>query len=308
VALIVARASGAQAPQSLTVRADNDAFNFWHTPGKRPDEEYTSGVFVRYDGGAVPWWARGMSRQLDACATRSAACRTRSLELGQDLFTPRRTWDSVTAPPGSRPNAAWLYLGESARILRLRRADEFTVTIGVTGPPALGEFTQRIAHDVIPASHRPMDWSNQIAFEPGIVLGYQQTRRVALGTAFDLLPRFRAEAGNIATNAEAGIRLRSGWHLQHPWLPVSSDRVEVAFSAGASARAVARDLFLDGSTFSSGPRVGHEPLVYGADWGLTIRYRSLGVNAGAVTESRTYSTGPAMHTWSTLSVTLVRTR
>ena len=30
---------------------------------------------------------------------------------------------------------------------------------------------------------------------------------------------------------------------------------------GASARAVARDIFLDGNTFQNGLRVGHEPFV-----------------------------------------------
>src|SRR4051812_46247134 len=102
--------AAAQAPQAITLRADNDAFNFWHRPGDRPDEEYTSGVVIRYDGGAMPWWARGISRGLGDCVPEAVACRTRALEIAQDLFTPRRTWDSVTPPPGSRPNSAWLYV------------------------------------------------------------------------------------------------------------------------------------------------------------------------------------------------------
>ena len=31
-------------PRTLTVRADNDAFDFWMYPWNRPDFEYTSGV------------------------------------------------------------------------------------------------------------------------------------------------------------------------------------------------------------------------------------------------------------------------
>src|SRR5665213_1427081 len=34
----------AQTPLTFQVRADNDVFNFWQPPPKRPDEEYTSGV------------------------------------------------------------------------------------------------------------------------------------------------------------------------------------------------------------------------------------------------------------------------
>jgi len=47
IVFVCAMAAGnasAQQLQSVSVRADNDAFNFWQAPYRRPDEEYTSGV------------------------------------------------------------------------------------------------------------------------------------------------------------------------------------------------------------------------------------------------------------------------
>jgi hypothetical protein len=49
----------AQTPHVLLLRVDNDAFDFWMMPWNRPDEEYSSGVHITYDGGDVPRWARG---------------------------------------------------------------------------------------------------------------------------------------------------------------------------------------------------------------------------------------------------------
>jgi len=298
-------AAFAQASQAVTLRLDNDTFNFWKTPGNRPDEEYTSGVHLIYEGGGAPWWARSFAKAYRGCTPDLEACRARRFEFGQDIYTPRRTRDQLTPAPGSRPNAGWLYIDESARILRSARSDEFSVAIGVTGEPALGQLTQRVAHAFAPSFNRPMDWAEQIGFEPGLIVRYEHTRRITAGRArnasFDLLPHAGIALGNVTTAAEAGLRARAGVHLRHPWLPTGVDApVEFAVSVGASARGVARDLFLDGSTFGSGPRVGHKPFTHSSEWSVTLRAKWLTLSYGAVTESRTYEGGPASHTWSSM--------
>ena len=297
-------AAEAQSSHIVTLRLDNDAFNFWRTPGSRPDEEYTSGVHLTYDGPSAPWWARGLTRSLADCTPGADRCRARRLEFGQHIYTPRRTQDSAAAPPGSRPNAGWLYIEEAARVLRQRTANEFSVALGVTGEPALAQFTQRVAHAFAPTFNRPTDWSEQIAFEPGIIARYTHTRRYRSG-GLDILPRAHVELGNISTALEAGLRARTGVHLRHPWLPADRDApVELAITAGATGRIVVRDLFLDGNTFRSGPRVGHEPFVYSGDWLLSARHRWLTISYGAVVESRAYPNGPKSHVWSSMIVAI----
>jgi hypothetical protein len=70
---------------------------------------------------------------------------------------------------------------------------------------------------------------------------------------------------------------------------------------GASARAVARDMFLDGNTFQDGPRVGHEPFVRTGEAGFEIHVRGVALGYRAVTDSRAYRAGPRWHPWGSMT-------
>jgi lipid A 3-O-deacylase len=297
-----------QAVRTFSLRADNDAFDFWMAPWNRPDDEYTSGVHVSYDGGDAPWWSRRVLGNLLPCTVQSTACRTSRFEIGQDIYTPFVP-ASGPAPATQRPDAGWLYMSQSAQSLATDRSDALTLTFGVTGPPSLAQLTQHMAHDVGPAFNRPTDWSRQIAFEPGVIARFEHDARFATPSdepiGIELVPRAGASLGNVLTAADAGARVRFGWHMSHPWLPPADD-VGFDVLCGVSARAVARDLFLDGNTFENGPRVGHEPFVESGEAGFELHVRGIALGYRAVSDSRAYRAGPKWHPWGSLvgSVTL----
>jgi lipid A 3-O-deacylase len=296
----IAMAIAQTTPRTLTLRVDNDAFNFWTMPWKRPDGEYTSGVRITYDGGAAPAWARSFWSRAPSCVKDARQCRTSRAELGQDIYTPLLADGATEASPGTRPSAGWLYVSQTARALSEDRSDEITVTLGVTGPPSLAELSQRLAHAAAPELNRPTDWSREIGFEPGAMLRYEQERRLSVASrAFDIIPRFAATVGNVEVSAETGVRARLGWSLRHPWLPESGE-TEIAIVSGASVRAVARDLFLDGNTFHGGARVGHRPFVGVGELGLQIRHNEFPLAYRTVTTSRAYDGGPRWHPWSSM--------
>jgi len=291
-------------PRTLSVRVDNDAFDFWQQPYNRPDEEYTSGVRIALEGGDAPWWSRSIFRNSDACIARARACRSARLEIGKDIYTPSVSLDDPHAAANSRPNTGWLFVSQSARSLRDRRADELTITVGVTGPAALGEQMQRFFHSLAPEFNRPTDWTRQTAFEPGLILRYETRSRLAAVNAgalgFDLIPRAAFSIGNITTAAEAGFLARTGVNLRHPWLPADSP-ISIELSAGASGRAVARDLFLDGNTFTDGPRVKRKPLTGSGEAGIDVRLRWFSAGYRAVSDYRSYEGGPKWHAWGSLT-------
>lgn len=295
-------ASG-RAPKTFSLRTDNDAFDFWMLPWNRPDEDYTSGVHLDYDGGDAPWWSRALIKGRGECVVHAQTCRTARLELGQDIYTPSVDVNDPHASATARPNAGWLYLAQSARALSVDRLDEFTLTLGVTGPPSLARFTQRLAHEAAPAFNRPTDWSHQIAFEPGAILRYEQQRRAwtagGPSVGVDVIPTGGLSLGNVLTAADAGFRIRSGWHLDHPWLP-EAPSAGFTIEAGVSGQAVARNLFLDGNTFERGPRVGHEPFVGTGDLGVEVRYRAMSLEYRAVNQTRAYAAGPKWHPWASM--------
>lgn len=298
----LARAASAQSPRTFSVRADNDAFDFWMLPWNRPDDEYTSGVHLSYDGGDAPWWARRVLRDLPVCTSQSSACRTSAFEIGQDIYTPLVSSSGI-ASPADRPDAGWLYLSESARSLTPDHSDALTLTFGVTGPPSLAEFTQRVAHDAGPAYNRPTDWTRQIAFEPGLIARFEHDARFAspanVPVGVELVPRASVSVGNVLTAADAGVRARFGWRMSHPWLPPTGD-LGFDVLCGVSARGVARNLFLDGNTFEDGPRVGHEPFVESGELGFEFHARGIALGYRAVSDSRQFAAGPKWHPWGSL--------
>jgi hypothetical protein len=302
--------AGAQTPRTVTLLLDNDAFNFWMMPWDRPDGEYTSGVHITYDGIRPAGWSKRFWPAQSPCVRGTRACTSASAELGQDIYTPMLRASDPVPGNDARPSAGWLYLSQSARTLRPERADEITLTLGVTGPPSLARFTQHLAHSAAPEFNRPTDWSRQIEFEPGLMARYQQRRRVfEIPGRFDVLPIVAATVGNVNTSAELGVQSRAGWHLRHPWLPeASSATTEISVVAGMTGRFVVRDIFLDGNTFRTSPRVGHRAFVGVGELGLQLRYKAFALGYNAYTSSRAYAAGPAWHPWSSMigSVTFDR--
>ena len=302
VPLGAAIAQSAPLPHTLSLRTDNDAFDYWMLPWNRPDDEYTSGVHITYGGGDAPWWSRSFLSGDSACTTHSRACRSASAELGQDIYTRDATLSDPPVVDRSRPSAGWLYLSQSARSLHEDRAGELTLTLGVTGPPSLARFTQQLAHSAAPTFNRPTDWSRQIDFEPGAIVRFEERWRASTSVGalgFDIIPRGAASIGNVLTAAEMGVQMRTGWRLPHPWLPESRS-ASLAFLGGISGQAVARNLFLDGNTFRSGPRVGHETFVGSGEVGIELRYRALSLAYRAVSDSRAYDAGPKWHPWASM--------
>ena len=308
-ALAAVGAVGADA-QGRTVRLqlDNDAYNFWLPPDKRTDEEYTNGVRLLVDGGESQWWASGLWRSVPGCAARrgKGECRTSRWWIGQDIYNGRRDDRQKYFVEGSRPNAGWLYYGGSlsrADDVRLTRVE---LTLGVTGPPSLAQAAQQFAHDLAPELNRPIDWSTQIAFEPGAIVGGTIARRAmasAAGIDFEVVPSLAGSAGNVLTEVRGGVRARVGVGLGSPWIPPTTGAAEVALLAGYTGRAVARDLFLDGNTFRDGPRVGHEPIVGERELGVSMRWRRFGLEFVSTRRTPAYR-GAESHTWSSMRGTL----
>jgi lipid A 3-O-deacylase len=295
----------AQSLQSIGARADNDAFNFWKPPYDRPDEEYTSGVRGWLTYGGAAFWERWLHRK---CATSSTPCATHTFSIGQDMYTGKLVPGDTTHVPGTRPNAAWLYLQESSRITTDDRLDETSVSIGVTGPPALGKEMQTFFHNMAPDLNRPTNWSVEVPFEPGLVVSYDRTQRIAaVGDAehfgFDIQPHFGASLGNILTEARAGLRMRVGYALQHPWQPLAlRETPEISFFGDITGHAVGRNEFLAGTLFRDSPHVSERPFIAEYQLGLLVRYERLTFRYSMDQIGSEYFSRPNGHAWSRLEV------
>lgn len=305
---MVAGNAQAQQPLSVSVRADNDAFDFWMPPYARPDEEYTSGVrgTLEYAGGA--WWERWLHPKVGPCTVGAGHCATRTFSIGQDIYTGTLSPGDTVRLPGTRPNAGWLYVQESSRVSMEDRLDETSITLGITGPEALGKTMQRAFHSLAPAFNRPDDWTVQLPFEPGIVLAYDRTQRMFAardGERFggDIEPHAGVSLGNILTEARAGVRVRGGFRLRHPWqVAAESSTPEISFFADATIHAVARNEFLAGTIFRSSDRVQERVFVPECQGGVSVRWHRLTAIYSVDRTGSEYSARVTGHSWSRLAV------
>jgi len=204
--------------------------------------------------------------------------------FGQDMYTPEDV-DTYAPDPLDRPYAGWLYGGLSAQQDLGNRQDTYEFNVGIIGPSAKAGQTQNSIHRVlnVSVSH---GWRSQIGHEIGI----QGTRMLKLrtepfdiwgldSTKYDFIGHGTAQLGNVRTGAALGGTVRLGGNLAEDFGPVYGifalpQKRPKSFTwsvfLGGEARAVARDIFLDGNSFRNSPDVKKEPYVFEGRVGFAV--------------------------------------
>lgn len=246
------------------------------------DRHYTNGFRLEASpqvGDQPPEWSLTLAEVLP-WFSRQGALR-HSYAVGQALYTPSDI--TLKDPPRSdRPYAGWLYGSVSLARQGLERLDEVGVTLGIVGPSAQGEWVQTRVHE-LRGNDIPQGWHTQLRDELGLIVAGRSSWRqksvvspfgATLGGQMDLTPYLGVSLGNVLTTASAGISLRFGRRLPEGFPPVraqpgqpsflqtpNADRNSAYVFLAAEARAVGRNLFLDGNTFSDSRSVDKRPLV-----------------------------------------------
>ncbi|ABD05317.1 conserved hypothetical protein [Rhodopseudomonas palustris HaA2] len=234
------------------------------------------------------------------------------IALAQNIYTPDRDTRGTYTPGVDRPFGGWLYTGFSvAQETGRRQLDSFELQVGAVGGNAsLAQAVQSSFHSVL-GQASPVINGYELRNEPGILLAWD--RRWKFGTAFgngfgvDIIPSLGLTAGNVFTYGEAGAIVRFGRALSTTWGPTvirpgvsganfvspDPDAPFWGFSlfGGAQARGVARNIFLDGNTFSSGLHVSRDAFVYDLVAGAEV-FNQAGFLASLswVRRSREYTT------------------
>ena len=200
--------------------------------------------------------------------------------------------------------------------------DTVALEVGVVGPNAGGERTQREIHDLFGTGDDPQGWDNQLRNEPGGVLSVERTWRALStgdgeGLGVELLPRIGGALGNVRTQASAGLTLRLGSDLQHdfgparvrpaiagPGFSTSPRRIGGYVFVGASGRAVAYNIFLDGNTLRRSQEVDREPLVGDLEAGVVLQLYDARLALTVVRRSKEFDTQRGAHTFGALSLSM----
>lgn len=237
------------------------------------DRDYTNGALISYVGPAndLPFFADWAPAKLTWLT--SAKKWHITYGLGQNMYTPE---DITLDPPDpqDRPYAGFLYgsvglvADERHTDGEPRQLDVVALDVGIVGRHSLAKETQKFVHQMIGAQD-PRGWDSQLGTEVGVRLMYERSWRASqkwdlpiLPLEGDITPHVGFSLGNVETYGAAGVSVRLGEDLGDDYGP---PRVRPALSGpgffkdvdgfswyvfgGIAGRAVARDLFIEGSTF-----------------------------------------------------------
>ncbi len=270
---------------ALRAFVENDFFSL----RRRTDRYYTNGLRLEWNLPPTwtPAWVESLARSLPLFPSEPDEVAL-GLSVGQNIYTPADITDPAPRPL-DRPYAGWLYGGLTLRSLDLDPEDGplaahrdvihvLEAQFGVVGPSSAAATVQTEWHEWF-GFRQPRGWQYQLRDEPALDVSYVQARRLArfdartFGIPFeaDLLANVGATLGNVHTHASLGGILRFGFNLPRDFgigtIQTSvadagaSTSVPLYLFAGVQGRAVARNLFLDGNSYRSSPRVDREYLV-----------------------------------------------
>jgi hypothetical protein len=312
-ALAVGPAAAAGRDGTLSLVWENDLFS-------QKDQHYTNGLLALWvpDDAPPPAWALRVARLLPGFPVPGEV--RPGYALGHAMFTANAI-SLVEPPPGEPPYAGWLYGSGWLGVWNGRQADQLTLTLGVVGPAALAEQGQKFVHKIT-GSEDPRGWDTQLENEPTLGLTYQRSWRgeaVELqgGKRFDFTPHAGGALGNVYTYANAGFTLRYGSQLPRDDAPLrvqpgppgaglyaAGDDFDWYLFAGVDGRAVARNLFLDGSTFEDSRGVDKKPLVADLQIGVALTWRGARLSYAQVLRTREYDHQPDPTDFGALTLSL----
>jgi lipid A 3-O-deacylase len=318
LALLAASAFSAPArAQSFAgwrLQVDTDYFDFWLPSHRRPDHNYTHGATFRAAYDDAPNWVRGGNIECSAQHTVSVLarkCARTFITFAQDIYNP--TDDSQFPVVGERPYAGLLYGEIGRQVLDSRQVSDFALRFGTTGHASGADGAQRLFHKLTD-QRRPLGWEYQVADEPVLGATYARqylltSRRAAGGSPIAVFARGGAIATTIQTGLTAGLEMRAGYRVPHPWMPSpdsSRKRLSAYLLLGATDDWVAHDALIEGNSPATTGLVRKRPFVFRGMWGFAVGRGDLFVEYRAVSQSRDYDTAPDWHRWGAISLILGR--
>lgn len=302
----------------FTMNSENDKFL------AGTDQNFTNGLRFGVDFGEAsqPRW---LERFFDALPVLPKGFdeRVLTLAIGQNMYTPQDTTTSVLIP-ADRPYAGWLYIEAAAQFRMTNHRDIFTLQLGVTGPTSGAGAVQRWFHN-LRGIEQPMGWPNQIKTEPGLVVGYARiwdffTALENTAWGFSISPYLSGVAGNIYTYGAGGIMVRFGKGLDAdngppprimPAAPGSgyfgkAGKFAAYLFASAEGRAVARNIFLDGNTFTDSHSIPKKHILGQFQAGLVIiAAAGWRISYAQTWQTREFMGQPEKHSYGTITFSVL---
>ncbi len=300
--------------KNFSLLVENDSFG-------GTDRHYTNGlkvsVLLKKDrleefscrlARALPYFPTGGERRI-------------GFALGQNIYTPGDL-SATTLQTDDRPYAGWLYGELGLSVQTANRLDSVTLSLGVVGPAFQADHVQKTWHRMLNITE-PRGWQHQLNNEPALKISYQHSRRHFekntrfFGLDADAMWHLGFSLGNVFTNAAAGLTVRIGDDFVgdfggppriRPSMPGAAhfeppDGFGWYLFAGVEGRAVARNIFLDGNTFTDSHSVDKKTFVGDAQLGLALIIKHFRITYTQVLRTIEFDGQATPHHFGAISVT-----
>jgi lipid A 3-O-deacylase len=176
----------------IGLQTDNDSYLF-----QGSDRYYTDGIFLFY------------RHALKTANNANLQNKVLGLELGQKIYNPQ-TGNIPSAANVDRPFAGYLYAGASLNLLYKNESNlKLGAQIGVIGPDAAGEGTQKFIHDTF-GFYSINGWQYQIQNAFQLNLSAEYNRLLTRSDGFDVSVSAYGNLGTGFTGAGVGPLFRLG--------------------------------------------------------------------------------------------------
>ncbi len=242
-----------------------------------------------------------------------------SFSYVRQMFTPDdiKTSDYIKE---DRPYAGWLYAEVGLYQTSSRHLDALVLQVGIVGPASYTKEYQKVFHQLMSAPD-PKGWGHQLNNEVGVQLDYQHKWRFIpakfLGVSSSVIPYVSGEFGNIAIKANAGASFRLGWNVPNDFDTSTIDDVgeggvptqathliksnhpwSLYLNLASGGSVVARDIFLDGNTFSKSHSVEKNLFRAYGRYGFSARYKQYELNFVNIYNTEHYKSQDFGHRYS----------
>ena len=239
--------------------------------------------------------------------------------FGQNMYTPADI-SIHELIEDDRPYGGWTYLATAYHYksdLSQKRSvmDTVELQMGMIGPASMAEKTQKFIHK-LRSLQRPNGWDNQLSNEPGVVMAWERKwlyHPMERGFGWDTILHSGFTLGNVSTYVNGGMEFRLGWNIPKTFgvsliRPGGSTRMNQSQHPGlyllgaVDGRWVARDIFLDGNTFTDSHSVDKKPWVADFAIGLAFNYNRFMITLTQVLRTRRFESQPDSHSFGAISI------
>jgi len=294
------------AEKFFSLQYENDLF----TSDNR-DRYYTSGLQLSLlERKKAPKWLDWLAESTPFYQKGRAEHTWLQYSFGQKIFTPEDT-QAFDVQKKDRPYAGYLYLTTSvmSKIAQQENYDYgnlLELTLGIVGPAALGEQSQTTVHKII-GSDTPNGWDNQLKDELALGASYSRFWRFRYplqnGLEFGVNPQVTGVVGNVYTYGALGTMFRFGSNLKRDFSPPTirpgflgvtyfkeSKQPSWYGFLGFEGRAVLRDIFLDGNSFTESHRVEKETFVGDIQYGFVYMFDDIRLSYSQLIRTNEFTT------------------